>query len=76
MKQGIIGVLKPIGGRQGLPGNAKENAATTTVAANGGLWTWGFKSKFVHIYLQNCLQVECSSIHVIPERTAKPQTYT
>ena len=34
--------LKPMGGGPGLPGNAIENAAATTVAANGGLWTLGF----------------------------------
>ena len=30
-------------GRPGLPGNAVESTAATTVVANGGLWTLGFK---------------------------------
>ena len=33
-----------MGGRPGLPGIAVESAAATTVAANGGLSTWGFNT--------------------------------
>ena len=35
--------LNPMVGRPGLPGHAVESSAATTVAANGGLWTLGFK---------------------------------
>ena len=31
-------------GRQGLPGLAVESAAAVTMAANGGLSTWGFRT--------------------------------
>ena len=36
-------LLNPVVGRPGLPGNAIESTAATTVVANGGLWTLGFK---------------------------------
>ena len=38
------GLLKPMGGRPGLPGIAVDSAAAATVAANGGVSTWGFKA--------------------------------
>ena len=33
-------------GRPGLPGNAVQSAAATTVVVKGGLWTLGFKYWF------------------------------
>ena len=36
-------VLNPMVGKPSLPGNAVESTAATTVIANGGLWTLGFK---------------------------------
>ena len=36
-------VLNPMGGRPGLSGITVESPAAATVAANGGLSTWGFK---------------------------------
>ena len=30
-------------GRPALPGNDVESAAATTIVANGGMWTLGFK---------------------------------
>ena len=38
-----MSLIKPVGGRPGLPGNAIESIAATTTAANSGLWTLGFK---------------------------------
>ena len=36
-------MLNPMGRRPGLPGIAVESVAEATVAANGGMSTWGFK---------------------------------
>ena len=33
--------------RPGLPGNAIESTTVATVAANGGLWTLGFKTCYL-----------------------------
>ena len=38
----VIG-LNTMAGRPGLPGVKCISAAAATVAANGGLWTFGFK---------------------------------
>ena len=43
-------------GRPGLPGIKCIGAAAATVAANGGLWTLGFKlvtGKFEYKYIQD-----------------------
>ena len=38
-------------GRPGLTGNAVKAAAGATVAANGGLSTWGFKTSLTVVSL-------------------------
>ena len=45
--------LNPVAGRPGLPGIKciHVDAAATTVAANGGLWTLGFNSIFLSAFL-------------------------
>ena len=48
-------------GRSGLPGNAVENAAATTVVvAYGGLWTLGFKSTHTYSMKQMLRKLEAS----------------
>ena len=46
-------LLKPMSGRLGLPGNAIESTAATTIAANGGLWTLGFKDGYFLAHKQH-----------------------
>ena len=47
-------------GRSGLPGNAVENAAATTVVTYGGLWTLGFKSTHTYSMKQMLRKLEAS----------------